>query len=80
MRASGEPMHEIEDLFEEQDVLGRLPQFSPDHDAGEALGPQDRFDSGFGRLSRSDQARVTLEPDLAQPRDLRLDGGSDKLP
>jgi hypothetical protein len=55
-------MHEIENLFEEQEVLRRVPQPSPDDDAGETPGPQGRFDFGFGLLSGVARRVSTSKP------------------
>ena len=72
-------MHQIDNPFEEQKALGRLPQPSSNDDAVKISGPQGQFNFGFGRLLRSDQAGFHVEPEFAHTRDLRLDIGADKL-
>ncbi len=48
-------MHQVEDLFEQHEVLRRLPQSGTDHDTGEVLGPQSLYDIDFSFLTWSDQ-------------------------
>lgn len=71
-------MHDVEETFEQQELLGRA-QGGANHHAVELVPSDDLAQDGVGRFAEIDQAANHLVPQGPQPVELRVNESPDQV-